>query len=70
MASIDRFAAFAVLRGPDTVAETNPTEHVRNFRKSASLQIARGGISEQLERAASETPTALSGVGKNLDRLA
>lgn len=44
----DRFSAYAVLKGPDTIPFTNPTKIAAQFRRTLSLKIVSDSLGEKV----------------------
>jgi hypothetical protein len=66
----DRFAAFAVLKGPDVVPQTNPTHLIKDFRAATSTMIAQGTTAEKLIGEIEIVRSETSSVGRKFNGLA
>jgi hypothetical protein len=66
----DRFAAFAVLKGPDVVPQTNPSSLSRDFRSATSTAIAEGTYAEKLNGEVEIVRSEASSSGRKFSAVA
>jgi len=55
----EKISAYAVLKGPDTRPETNPSFIAASFRRNVSMNIATETLGQKIAGAESERPARI-----------